>query len=93
MRELAEALLEEIARYDGYADVRARVKLIDVDPGVYYGKGYEDIQIRVPSIEAARKHLGWTPTTDLRSALRKTLDYYLLSKPKDAGDLSAAPVQ
>jgi nucleoside-diphosphate-sugar epimerase len=69
------------------------VKLIDVDPGVYYGKGYEDIQVRVPSVEAAKKHLGWTPTTDLRTALRKTLDYYLLAKPKDAGDLSSAPVQ
>jgi nucleoside-diphosphate-sugar epimerase len=93
VRELAEALLEEISRYDGFKDVRARVKLIDVDPGVYYGKGYEDIQVRVPSVEAAKKHLGWTPTTDLRTALRKTLDYYLLAKPKDAGDLSSAPVQ
>jgi nucleoside-diphosphate-sugar epimerase len=93
VRELAEALLEEIERYDGYKDVRTRVKLIDVDPGVYYGKGYEDIQVRVPSVEAAKKHLGWTPTTDLRTALRKTLDYYLLAKPKDAGDLSSSPVQ
>jgi nucleoside-diphosphate-sugar epimerase len=93
VRELAEALLDEIERYDGYKDVRTRVKLIDVDPGAYYGKGYEDIQVRVPSVEAAKKYLGWAPSTDLRTALRKTLDYYLLAKPKDAGDLSAAPVQ
>jgi nucleoside-diphosphate-sugar epimerase len=93
VRELAEALLDEISHYDGFKDVKSRVKLIDVDPGAYYGKGYEDIQVRVPSIEAAKTPLGWAPTTDLRTALRKTLDYYLLAKPKDAGDLSSAPVQ
>ena len=34
--------------------------------GEYYGKYYQDIQVRVPAIEAARESLGWEPTTDLR---------------------------
>ncbi len=92
MRELAEILLDVIKDYDGYADVKSRIKLVDVDPDGYYGKGYEDIQVRVPAIENARKYLGWTPKTDLRTALRKTLDYYLLGRQKDTGDLTGTPV-
>ena len=92
MRGLAELLLDVIKDYDGYKDVKSRVKLIDVDPDGYYGKGYEDIQVRVPAIENARKYLDWTPTTDLRTALKKTLDYYLLGRQKDTGDLTGTPV-
>jgi nucleoside-diphosphate-sugar epimerase len=92
MRALAEELLDVIQQYDGYADVKSRIKLIDVDPDGYYGKGYEDIQVRVPSIENAAKYLGWTPTTDLRTALKLTLDYYLLAGRKDTGDLTGTPV-
>ena len=43
----------------------------------YYGKGYQDIQVRVPAIVAAREHLGWSPTTDLDTAIRKTISYYV----------------
>ena len=43
----------------------------------YYGNGYQDVLTRVPSIRNAETHLGWRPTTDLRSALRKTLEYHL----------------
>ncbi len=92
MRALAETLLDVIQQYDGYADVKSRIKLIDVDPDGYYGKGYEDIQVRVPSIENAAKYLGWAPTTDLRTALKLTLDYYLLAGRKDTGDLTGTPV-
>jgi nucleoside-diphosphate-sugar epimerase len=92
MRELAEILLDVIKDYDGYADVKSRIKLVDVDPDGYYGKGYEDIQVRVPAIENARKYLDWSPKTDLRTALRKTLDYYLLGRQKDTGDLTGTPV-
>jgi nucleoside-diphosphate-sugar epimerase len=92
MRALAETLLDVIQQYDGYADVKSRIKLVDVDPDGYYGKGYEDIQVRVPSIENAANYLGWTPTTDLRTALKLTLDYYLLAGRKDTGDLTGTPV-
>jgi nucleoside-diphosphate-sugar epimerase len=32
---------------------------------------------RVPSIRNAEAHLGWKPTTDLMTALRRTLDHHL----------------
>ena len=43
----------------------------------YYGKGYQDIQRRLPSIKKAQKLLGWTPKVDLDASIRKTLDYFL----------------
>ena len=43
----------------------------------YAGQGYQDIQTRVPAIAAAYEHLGWGPTTDLDTAIRKTIAYYV----------------
>ena len=43
----------------------------------YYGKYYQDIHDRVPAIEAARRDLGWEPTTDLDTAIRRTIAYYV----------------
>ncbi len=45
----------------------------------YYGEGYQDVNLRVPAIKNAKQYLGWEPTTDLQTALKKTLDYHLKS--------------
>ncbi len=77
IRELAETLIELIKTYPTYAKLAENVKLVTVKSGDYYGEGYQDIQTRVPSVKNAEKYLGWRPTTDLKTALRKTLDYHL----------------
>jgi nucleoside-diphosphate-sugar epimerase len=77
IRELAETLIELIKTYPAYAKLAENIKLVTVKSGDYYGEGYQDIQTRVPSIKNAEKYLGWKPTTDLKTALRKTLDYHL----------------
>ncbi len=77
IRELAETLIELIKTYPKYAKLAENVKLVTVKSGDYYGEGYQDIQTRVPSIRNAEQYLGWKPTTDLKTALRKTLDYHL----------------
>ncbi|MGV8996768.1 MAG: bifunctional UDP-4-keto-pentose/UDP-xylose synthase [Parvibaculaceae bacterium] len=74
--ELAEMMLDVVSEFPGYADVRDRVKLVPVSSGDYYGKGYQDMLVRVPSIKAI-KTLGWEPTTDVRTAIRKTVEYYI----------------
>jgi nucleoside-diphosphate-sugar epimerase len=33
--------------------------------------------VRVPNVEAARRDLGWTPTTDMDTAIRRTIDFYV----------------
>ena len=77
VKELAEKLVTLIKTYPKYKALADKVKLVTVGSGEYYGKGYQDIMTRVPSIKNAEQHLGWKPTTDLETALRKTLDYHL----------------
>ncbi len=79
VHELAEKLIRLIQSYPGYGERARQVRLLQVGAAEYYGKGYQDIMTRVPNIDNAERYLGWRPTTDLDTALRKTLDYYLLA--------------
>jgi nucleoside-diphosphate-sugar epimerase len=74
--ELADMMIDVVSEFPGYGDVRKRVKIIKVSSGDYYGKGYQDMLVRVPSIKAI-KELGWAPTTDVRTAIRKTVEFYI----------------
>jgi UDP-4-amino-4-deoxy-L-arabinose formyltransferase/UDP-glucuronic acid dehydrogenase (UDP-4-keto-hexauronic acid decarboxylating) len=58
--------------------------IVEVSSGAFYGKGYQDIDRRVPSIRKARETLGWTPRVDLGTALKRTLDYYLCASSASA---------
>jgi nucleoside-diphosphate-sugar epimerase len=80
IRELAELLLELVSGYEGYHDVRERVAFEIVSGEDYYGAAYQDVVHRVPKIEEARRHLDWEPKTDLRTALKHTLDYHLANQ-------------
>ncbi len=82
IKELAYKLRDLFAAYPGNAGKKMS-DIIEVSSGDFYGKGYQDINRRVPSIRKAREILGWEPQVDLDTALRKTLDYYL--EPKAAG--------
>lgn len=47
-------------------------------PGeAFYGVGYQDIERRSPSIQAAGARLGWTPQTNLEDTMRRTLAWFL----------------
>jgi nucleoside-diphosphate-sugar epimerase len=75
IKELAEMLLSVVKAEPELAEVAASVKCVSKDSGQYYGKGYQDIAKRVPSIQNAVAKLDWQPTTDLRSGLEKTVNY------------------
>lgn len=78
IRQLAETVLKLMkSHYPAYADKAKAVQLMDVDAKTYYGDGYQDVSLRVPSIKRAREQLDWQPTTNLEAGLRKTLDFYL----------------
>jgi UDP-apiose/xylose synthase len=49
----------------------------NISSEVFYGKGYEDSDRRVPDITKARRILGWEPKTGLETALRKTITAYI----------------
>ena len=48
-----------------------------VDAETYYGRGYQDILTRKPSIAKARRLLGWEPKVTLDDALAHTVDAFL----------------
>ncbi|MES2203831.1 MAG: bifunctional UDP-4-keto-pentose/UDP-xylose synthase [Pseudomonadota bacterium] len=77
IRELAEALIKAFAHFPKYKEHAAKVKIIDVTSEQYYGKGYQDMTTRRPSIEKAETLLDWKPTVKLEDGLIKTLEYYL----------------
>lgn len=78
IRELAETLVALVKEYPDYKHLADNVKMEEVSSEEYYGKAYQDVAHRVPSIKEAEKRLGWKPTTDLRTMLKLTLDYHLL---------------
>lgn len=77
IRELAELLVQQISTYPKYKAIADKVKIIEVSAESYYGKGYQDVSSRVPSIEMAKKHLDWQPTFTMKQAVKLTLDYHL----------------
>lgn len=78
IRELAELLLELIQTNASYANYVAQVKLQTINSNSYYGKGYQDVQRRMPSIKRAQQQLDWQPEIDIKTSLKKILDFYLL---------------
>ncbi len=41
----------------------------------YYGGGFEDTRRRVPSVDKAKRRLGFTPRVDLEAGLKKTIGW------------------
>jgi nucleoside-diphosphate-sugar epimerase len=73
--ELARIIIETFKDYPAWREQAARTPVLAVTSADYFGKYYQDIQTRVPSIAAAREALGWEPRTTLREAIRHTLDH------------------
>ena len=42
----------------------------------YYGRGYQDMQNRVPAIRNTQKELRWRPRVAMKEALRRIYDAY-----------------
>jgi nucleoside-diphosphate-sugar epimerase len=75
--ELAQTIVEVCREFPQFRHLAEVAKIQSVDSAQYYGKYYQDIQSRVPAINNVREKLGWTPTTDLRTAIRRTLEYHV----------------
>jgi nucleoside-diphosphate-sugar epimerase len=70
LARLYEGRRKEISSY-------APPRIEEIGSAEYYGKGYQDIITRKPSILKARKLLGWQPRVPLDDALRLTFDAFL----------------
>lgn len=77
IRELAEQLLSCFEqhplrdRFPPFAGYR------EVESSSYYGKGYQDVEHRKPSIHNAQRLLGWQPVIPMKQTIRDTLDFFL----------------
>ncbi len=76
VRELATMMLDLAQAYPEYRDQAARVRLVETTADAYYGKGYQDVQNRVPAIANTTADLGWTPQVDMATALRRIFEAY-----------------
>jgi nucleoside-diphosphate-sugar epimerase len=76
VRELAEMMLKLARDYPEYRDNAKKVKIVNTTAAQYYGKGYQDVQNRVPRIAGTTKDLGWKPRVGMREALRLIFDAY-----------------
>lgn len=43
----------------------------------YYGKGYQDVEHRKPSIKKAQTLLGWEPKIGMRESVNETMDFFI----------------
>jgi len=78
--QLAKLIIAAFKEYPEYVEHAKQAKVVVVPSGTYFGKYYQDIQKRVPSIAAVKRQLGWKPKVDLKTAIRLTLDYHLAHK-------------
>ena len=76
VRELATMMLALAARYPEYRDNASMVRLVETTAGEYYGKGYQDVQNRVPKIDNTSIDLDWKPQVPMDEALIRIFDAY-----------------
>ena len=76
VRELATMMLALAREYPEYRDSAREVELIDTTADAYYGKGYQDVQNRVPKIDNTIRDLDWTPKVAMDDALRNIFEAY-----------------
>ena len=76
VRELATMMLDLAKTYPEYRDSAAKVALLETTATDYYGKGYQDVQNRVPKITNTMADLHWAPHVNMADALRHIFDAY-----------------
>lgn len=76
IKEMAETVVDEMKKFPCFKAQAEKVKFVIEDADKYYGKNYDDMQDRLPSIKKMETLLGWKPQATLRDAIRYTLQWY-----------------
>lgn len=77
MREVADMVIKAVAKHPEALQTDKVPSIEDISAEQYFGKGYDDTQLRVPSIKRAMESLQWHPKVSLQDALDKTVAYYV----------------
>jgi len=76
VRQLAEMMVEIALEIPEYEKAARKVRLKRTTAERYYGRGYQDMQNRVPKIDNTRRDLRWRPRVGMRDALRRIFEAY-----------------
>ncbi|HZV92131.1 MAG TPA: bifunctional UDP-4-keto-pentose/UDP-xylose synthase [Caldimonas sp.] len=76
VRELAETMLAMAAQYPEYAAAAADCRIADTSADDFYGEGYQDIDNRLPKIDATIRDLDWRPEVGMSESLRRIFESY-----------------
>ena len=74
--QLAGMMKTMALKYPEYKDSARKVKIVKTSAAAYYGKGYQDVQNRVPAIANTQRELRWRPRVGMRDALHYIFEAY-----------------
>ena len=74
--ELARLMVRTALTYPEYRERARKVRLSVARSEKYYGKGYQDMQNRVPQIDRTRRDLDWRPRVAMQDAVARIFDAY-----------------
>ncbi len=77
IRDLANMLVEKFDSHPLREHFPPFAGFREIESGAFYGKGYQDLQHRRPSIRKAQKLLNWYPAVGLEESIEQTLDFFL----------------
>ena len=76
VKDLASMMLKLALTYPEYQPSARKVKMAVTTAEKYYGKGYQDVQNRVPKISNTMRDLAWRPRVNMQRALKNIFDAY-----------------
>jgi UDP-4-amino-4-deoxy-L-arabinose formyltransferase/UDP-glucuronic acid dehydrogenase (UDP-4-keto-hexauronic acid decarboxylating) len=77
IRQLGEELLRQFEAHPLRGNFPPFAGFREVESQSFYGKGYQDVSHRKPSIDNARRLIDWQPSIELSETIGKTLDFFL----------------
>jgi len=73
IKELADMMINLYSNLTG----KPKGSVKEVSGVEYYGKGYEDSDLRIPSMRLVKAQLDWEPATSLRDAMETTMKVFI----------------
>jgi UDP-4-amino-4-deoxy-L-arabinose formyltransferase/UDP-glucuronic acid dehydrogenase (UDP-4-keto-hexauronic acid decarboxylating) len=77
IKALAHTLVEKFEKHPLRHHFPPFAGIREIESKSFYGKGYEDVQHRKPSIANAKKYLDWEPHVQMEQSIEETLDFFL----------------
>ncbi|MDR0632411.1 MAG: bifunctional UDP-4-keto-pentose/UDP-xylose synthase [Holosporaceae bacterium] len=74
--DLARKIVSLAKKYDWLKNLVEKIEIVNVNSDDYYGKSYQDVSRRVPSIKKAKDLLDWESKVGMDESLTKTMDFY-----------------